>query len=128
MTKSENWNKFIVSFVNKLERFKYFVAVFWFVVFVVSAVLGPRLLSSTSTQYDPPPHTLASEANTLLAQEFPSVGKTSSLGVLVRVLNASQVSAICRHTHCGDCATRVPVPLCVGHSLLAYISYYMRIC
>ena len=85
------WDAFIALFLRIAERFKYYFAAFWFAMLVASAVLGPRLLTATSSQYDPPDNTEAARANSILAREFPSIGKTATLGVLVQSLDGPQV-------------------------------------
>lgn len=88
------WDRFVAVVLALTDRFRYPLAVFWLAVLVVSTVFGPKLLTSTSSQYDPPSHTQAADANAVLAREFPSIGQTSTLGVLIEIKNHSEVCAL----------------------------------
>ena len=56
-----------------LLKYHRYVCLLWFCVFIISIVYGPKVLSLTRADYDPPPGSPAAAAATVLKSNFPEL-------------------------------------------------------
>ncbi|MHA2255940.1 MAG: MMPL family transporter, partial [Candidatus Heimdallarchaeaceae archaeon] len=118
---------FIATYQKFLNKYKYFVIVFWVLVLGFGIWLGPKFLDETTTTFDPPEDSPSAIAERVMIQDFPGIANQTSIIVMIRSNNESKdvVSSETRNLH--DAIVNIIETFEKSEIIISILSYYILV-